>query len=145
MEMSRVLICREAIEDSVLGNLALARAFVRSGGEASVVFAGEALRALDTGTFQWSRDFKTREAQAGVIAGAESAGLALAHPDLDGRWSDVRSFVQSMKNEPGIRLIACPLWAQFLELDQRLEYLERISESQLVDLLQNADTVIGAY
>jgi len=143
--MSRVLICREAVEDSVLGNLALARAFARSGGDVSVVFVGEALRALDTGTFQWSREFKTREAQASVIRAAESAGLVLAHHSLDSRWSDVRAFVESMKSESGIQLIACPIWAQLLELDERLEYLERISESQLVDLLQDADTVIGGY
>lgn len=143
--MNRVVICREALEDSVLGSLALARAFVRSGGEASVVFTGEALRALDTGTFEWSRNFKTREAQASVIATAEEAGLALAHPELDGRWSDVRTFVQSMKSEPGIRLIACPLWVALLNLDPCLDYLEQISDGALVELLDTADTVIGGY
>jgi peroxiredoxin family protein len=143
--MSRVLICREAIEDSVLGNLALARAFARSGEEVAVVFTGEALRALDTGTFEWSRNFKTRESQAGVIAAAENAGLSLAHPELDSRWSDVRGLVRSIGSEPGVRLIACPLWSEFAGFDTRLEYLERISEQELLDLLRNADTIIGGY
>jgi peroxiredoxin family protein len=143
--MSRVLICREAIEDSVLGNLALARAFVQSGGEACVVFTGEALRALDTGTFEWSRNFKTREVQAAVVGAAEQAGLPLAHHELDGRWSDVRAFVRSVQAESGVRLIACPIFAALLDLGPGVDHLERITESELVDLLQSADTVMGGY
>jgi peroxiredoxin family protein len=50
-----------------------------------------------------------------------------------------------MSDEPGVRLIACPLWSELLGLGERLEYLERIDESKLVDLLQNADTVVGGY
>jgi len=143
--MSHVLICHDALEDSVLGNLALARAFSRCGSETSVVFTGEALHALDSGTFQWSRNFKSRDAQAAVIGAAEEAGLAIGHPDLDSRWSDIRAFVKSMQHEADIHLIACPLWSELLHLDQSLDYLEQISESELVDLLQHAESVIGGY
>ena len=143
--MSSILICRDAIEDSVLGNLALARAFSRNGEEVCVVFTGAALHALDKGTFAWSANFKTRESQARVIGAAEETGLALSHPDLDSRWSDVRTFVKSMQDHIGFRLIACPLWVEILKIDAGLDYLERIDESELVDLLRNADTVIGGY
>jgi peroxiredoxin family protein len=143
--MSSVLICRDAVEDSVLGNLALARAFSRSGEEASVVFTGEALHALDKGTFAWSANFRTRDAQASVIGAAEAMDLPIAHPDLDSRWSDVRTFVKSMQDESGVRLIACPLWCEILKINAGLDYLERVNESELVDLLRNADTVIGGY
>ena len=143
--MSNVLICRDAIEDSVLGNLALARAFLLSGEGVSVVFTGEALHALDRGTFAWSANFKSRDAQASVIGAAEEIGLAISHPDLDSRWSDIRTFVESMQSDKGIRLIACPLWSEILKIDAGVDYLERISESDLVDLLRNADTVIGGY
>lgn len=142
--MSNVLICRDAVEDSVLGNLALARAFSRSGEGVSVVFTGEALHALDRGTFAWSANFKSRDAQASVIGAAEEMGLAISHPDLDSRWSDIRTFVESMQSDKGIRLIACPLWSEILKIDPPA-YLERIDESELVDLLRNADTVIGGY
>ncbi len=108
--MSHVMICREAVEDSVLGNLALARAFSRKGQEVTVVFTGEALYALDKGTFQWSRNFKTRAVQAEIVAATEGAGLSLAHPDLDNRWSDIRSLVVSMSDAPDIQVIACPIW-----------------------------------
>ena len=143
--MSSVLICREAIEDSVLGNLALARAIGRGGSDVCVVFTGDALKALDSGTFTWSDNFKTREAQASVIAAAEKMNLPFGHRELDNRWSDVRALVESMSDEPGVRLIACPLWSELLGLGERLEYLERIDENKLVDLLQNADTVVGGY
>ncbi len=140
--MSTVLICREALEDSILGNLALARAIARRGGEAIVVFVAEALAALDTGTFRWSPNFKTRDARSGIIARAEAAELPLGHRELDRRWSDVRSLVRSLATEPGIRLIACPLWSRFLDLKGGLDHLERIDEGQLVDLLRQADTVV---
>jgi hypothetical protein len=143
--MSTVLICREALEDSILGNLALARAVARRGGEAVLIFVAEALAALDTGTFRWSPNFKTRAARSGIIAAAEAAELPLGHRELDCRWSDVRSLVRSVATEPNIRLIACPLWSRFLDLGEGLDHLERIDEAQLVDLLQRADTVVGGY
>jgi len=143
--MSIVLICREALEDSVLGNLALARAVARRGGEAALIFASEALAALDTGTFSWSPNFKTRDARREIIARAEAAELPLGHRELDQRWSDVRSLVRSLASEPNIRMIACPLWSRFLDLGGEIEHLERIDEGQLIDLLQQADTVVGGY
>jgi len=143
--MSCVLICRDANEDSVLGNLALARAFARNEAEAIVVFTGEALHALDKGTFEWSRNFKSRDAQAAVIKGAEEVDLSISHPDLDSRWSDIRAFVSSMRGKPGIRMIACPIWCEILKIGEHPDYLERISEKQLVDLIRKADKVIGGY
>lgn len=143
--MSSVLVCREALEDSVLGTLALARSFAKQGHETSVVFTGEALNALDSGTFEWSRNFKTRETQARVIAGAVEMGLALSHPNLDSRWSDIRSFVASFAGEAGVRLLLCPIWAKILNLKSAPDYLEQIDENELVDLLQAADTIVGAY
>jgi hypothetical protein len=153
--MTAVLICRDALEDAVLGNLALARAMARRGDEAVMVFAGEALAALDTGTFTWSPNFKTREARSAIIAGAEACGFPLAHKDLDARWSDVRALVRSMTAEQNIRLVACPLWSRLLGLESPglqptglesgLDHLERIDEEQLVDLLKQADTIVGGY
>jgi peroxiredoxin family protein len=143
--MSMVLICRDALEDSVLGNLALARLVARRGGEAVVVFVGEALKALDTGTFRWSQNFKTRDARIEIIAAAEEAGLALGHRELDHRWSDVRSLVRSAVEQPGVRLVACPLWGSLLGLSEELDFLERIDDAQLVELLESADSIVGGY
>jgi len=143
--MSMVLICRDALEDSVLGNLALARLVARSGGDAVVVFTGEALKALDTGTFRWSENFKTRDARVELVAAAESAGLPLGHRELDRRWSDVRSLVRSLAEEPHVRLVACPLWSSLLGLSEELDHLERVDDAQLVDLLEKADSVVGGY
>lgn len=143
--MRVVLICRDALEDSVLGNLALGRAIARRGGEACVLFTAEALAALDTGTFQWSPNFKTRAARAALIARAEEAGLPLAHRELDRRWSDVRALVRSAAAEPNLRLLACPLWSRLLGLDGPPDSVEPLDEAALVELLANADAVVGGY
>jgi hypothetical protein len=37
------------------------------------------------------------------------------------------------------------LWSRFLDLEGGLDHLERIDEGQLVDLLRQADTVVGGY
>lgn len=143
--MATVIICRDALEDSVLGNLALARSLARGGEQAAVIFAGDALSGLDTGTFAWSPNFQSRDARSAVIARAEEHGLPLAHKERDRRWSDIRGFVRSFKTEPNLRLIACPLWAGLLDLSDRTGYLERIDEDELRTLLKNADTIVGGY
>ena len=143
--MTAVLICRDALEDAVLGNVALARAIARRGEEAHLVFAGEALTALDTGTFRWSPNFKTRDVRSAVIARAEACELPIAHGDLGSRWSDVRALVRAMSAEPNLRLVACPLWSRLLGLESELDHLEQIDEEQLVDLLKKADTIVGGY
>lgn len=143
--MNMVLICRDALEDSVLGNLALARVVAGRGGEAIVLFTGEALKALDTGTFRWSENFKTRDGRASIIAAAEGQGLPVGHRELDHRWSDVRSLVRAMAEESAVRMVACPLWSQLLDLGAGLDHLERVDDQELVDLLESADAVVGGY
>jgi hypothetical protein len=140
-----ILICRDALEDSVLGNLAVARAIGQNGGQATVIFTGEALAALDTGTFAWSENFKTREARSRIIASAEAAGFPLADKERDPRWSDVRGMVRDLAGESGVRLVACPVWSRLLGIDGQLDHLEHIEEAQLVALLQEANTVVGGY
>jgi peroxiredoxin family protein len=143
--MTTVLICRDALEDAVLGNVALARAIARRGDEVHLVFAGEALAALDTGTFRWSPNFKTRDLRSAVISGAEACELSMAHGELGSRWSDVRALVRSVAVEPNLRLVACPLWSRLLGLESEIDHLEQIDEGQLVDLLKKADTIVGGY
>lgn len=143
--MSMVLICRDALEDSVLSNLALARAAARAGEEVTVVFAGGALDALGAGTFEWSASFRRREVRARIIGKAEEQGLPMADPDRDPRWSDVRRLTRLVGEEAKIRLVACPLWTQFLDLEEGPDYLERIDEGQLVALLRDAGTIVGGY
>jgi hypothetical protein len=143
--MSTVLICRDGREDAVLGNLALAQAMARGGDPVDVVFAGDALVALDTGTFEWSPNFLTREARARVIAGAEASALPLAHKDRDPRWSDVRALVGWAAEQPGVRILACPLWQRILGATELPSYLQELSDDELVHLLKDADTVIGGY
>ncbi len=143
--MSTVLICRDALEDSVLGNLALAQAFARQGDDVVVLFAGEALHALDTGTFEWSYNFKTRAVRSEIIEQAEAAGLPLADKDRDPRWSDVRGLVQHLAAESHVRVISCPIWSGLTGVNGGLGQIEQVDEAELVGLLRDADVVIGSY
>jgi hypothetical protein len=143
--MPMVLICRDALEDSVLGNIALARAVAGRGEAVVLLFTGEALAALDTGTFRWSPNFKTRDARSAIVSAAEDAGLPFAHLEIDRRWSDVRTLARSAAGEPNLRLVACPLWCRFLSLGKEPDYLERIDEAELVDLLKSANATVGSY
>ena len=145
LALTLVVAIGQGTRDAVLGNIALARAMAQRGDEVTLLFTGEALAALDKGTFRWSPNFQTRDARSAVIAAAEAAELPLAHKELDSRWSDVRSLVRSMGGQENLRLVACPLWARFLDLDAELDYLDRIDEGQLVDLINKADTVVGGY
>lgn len=143
--MSVVLICRTAEEDSVIGNVGVARAFAEAGQEVTVVFAGEALHALGRGTFRWSECFKSREASAAIIKGAEATGVAIADRERDPRWSDVRALLAGLtESKRGLRLVACPVWSQYLGHSEPA-YLDRIEQADLVALLSAADTVIGGY
>jgi peroxiredoxin family protein len=143
--MSVVLICRTAEEDSLIGNMGVAKAFAAAGQEATIVFAGEALHALDRGTLRWSESFKGRDARATIIRGAEGAGVAVADRARDKRWSDVRTLLEDTAADGAVRLVACPVWAGFLGQTEEPSYLDRIDETQLVALLAAADTVVGGY
>lgn len=143
--MSTVLICRDAAEDSVLGNVALGRTIARARGDVTVLFTGEALWALADGTFQWSPNFKSRDMRSTVIRGADARGEAIADAERDPRWTDIRAYVRSAASEPNFRLVACPLWSSFLGLGKEPDYLERIDDENLANLLTSATTVIGSY
>ncbi|MBI5947267.1 MAG: hypothetical protein HY875_03925 [Chloroflexi bacterium] len=143
--MTTVLICKDALEDSVLGNIALGRTLAKRQGDVTVVFVGEALWALAGGTFEWAQNFKGREMRSTVIRGADRLGHGIADAERDPRWTDIRAFVRSASAEPGLRLVACPIWTAFLGLDADPDYLQRIDEQALADLITSANTVIGSY
>lgn len=143
--MVAVLICRDALEDSVLGNVALARTLATHDGSATVIFTNEALWALANGTFQWSSNFKGREMRSAVVRGADARGHCISDRNRDPRWTDIRAFVRAASTEPGLRMVACPLWRSFLGLTSEPDYLEQIDESALAALLASAQTIIGGY
>jgi peroxiredoxin family protein len=141
--VTAVLICRDAEEDSVLGNLSLAVAMRSRHDSVSVVFTGEALHALQRGTFRWSDSFKGREIRTEIITRAEAAGLPLADRARDRRWSDVRALVRHVGAQGDVRLFACPIWSDLLG-EQPCPDLEELAQADLVALLSDATTVIGA-
>lgn len=141
--MDVLLICREGTEDSVAGNVALAKALRESGRDAAVLFTGEALAAISRGPFAWSPLFANREARINISKNAQAQGLPLAS-ERDPRWTDVRRLLRETAAD-GIDLLACPIWTELLGLDAAPQGLRKISRQELADALTSARVVIGGY
>ncbi len=141
--MDVLLICREGTEDSVAGNVALAKALRENGQETAVLFTGEALAALSRGPFAWSPLFASREARITVSKNAQAQGLPLAS-ERDPRWTDVRRLLREMAND-GVALLACPIWMDLLGLQDAPQGLRQISRQELVEILGSTRVVIGGY
>jgi len=138
-----LLICRQGTEDSVTGNVALAKALRESGQEAAVLFTGEALAALSRGPFVWSPLFANREARITISRNAQANGLPLAS-ERDPRWTDVRRLLSETAND-GVALLACPIWMDLLGLESAPHGLRKITRQELVEILGSARAVIGGY
>lgn len=141
--MKALFICRQGTEDTVVGNVALARVWRESGREAAVLFTGEALAALSAGPVQWSPLFQSRPARMTISRNAERLGLPLADP-RDGRWTDVRRLLRETASA-GVPLWACPIWSALLGIESPPEGLTAISRERLLEELAASDMVVGGY
>lgn len=145
--MSFVLICKDAREDVLIWNVALATALVATdAAPVTILFTGEALNALATGTMSWSDSFKGREARATIIRNAESMGLAVADASRDKRWSDIRSSLKDLAEHSQIRMVACPIGVSLLGVpSEEASYLQRIDTNELASILNSASQIVGGY
>jgi len=142
--MDLLFICRNAQEDSVIGNIGMAMEAKKAGLDVAVAFTGEALAALAGQAFNWSPLFLSRDARAKVSRNADKMGIPAANAK-DARWTDMKRLIKGAK-EAGIRLLACPLWTQILGVDGSLpQELDRPGLADYLRELQEAKTVIGGY
>src|SRR3990172_11019133 len=122
--MDLLFICREATEDSVIGNVGMAMQAKAAGRESAVLFTEEALAALAGQAFHWSPLFSSRPARIAISRNATALGLPVA-AERDDRWTDLRRLLEAAR-EAGVRLLACPVWSQILDVDGRLpDMIER--------------------
>jgi len=141
--MDLLFICREATEDSVIGNVGMALQAKASGRESAVLFTEEALAALAGQAFHWSPLFSSRPARITISRNATAMGLPVA-AERDDRWTDLRRLLEAAR-EAGVRLLACPLWSQILSVDGRLpDAIERPTTDEVLAALESAK-VVGGY
>ncbi len=142
--MDIILICRDALENSVLGNIGLAIEAKKGGSDAGVLFTQEALAALAGKAFRWSPLLEDRGTRIGIIKSAMAMDLPIAS-ERDKRWSDIFRLIKSAK-EAGISLMACPLWTKLLQLDGELPpEISAIDSQTLFKEMKEAKIIIGGF
>ena len=142
--MDILLICRDALGNSVIANLALALDARRRGRRAAVLFTEEALAALAGESFGWSPLFRSRPARITISRGASAMGVPVA-AERDDRWTDFPRLLAAA-HEAGVELLACPIWSQILGLDDRLPVEVSVMEStEALERLMDERRVIGGF
>ncbi len=142
--MDMILICRDAVEDSFIGNVAMPMAAKKEGQDVGIIFTEEALAALAGESFGWSPLFQNRDARIKISRNATAMGIEVADA-RDNRWTDLSRLLKAAK-EAGVRLMACPLWSQILEVDGKLPpEITAIDSATMLKELKEAKIIIGGF
>ena len=142
--MDIILICRDALENSLLSNIGMAMEAKKNGSDAGVVFTQEALAALTGESFRWSPLLENRGTKITVAKSATAMGLQIAS-EKDKRWTDIYRLLKSAK-EAGIALMACPLWTNLLQAEGKLPpEISTIDSQALFKEINEAKTIIGGF
>ncbi|MDP6101485.1 MAG: hypothetical protein QGH66_08750 [Dehalococcoidia bacterium] len=141
--MEVLFICRDALENSVVSNLAVAIEMKKSGTNVGVLFTEEALAAMAGGVMDWSPLLRDRETRTTVAKAA--AGLGIPWAAQDPRWTRPGQVLAAAK-AAGVSLLACPMWTEMLGAKGKLP-----AELGLLDLptalktIKEAQVVIGSF
>lgn len=142
--MDMILICRDAVEDSVIGNVAMTMAAKKEGQDVGIIFTEEALAALAGESFGWSPLFQNRDARIKISRNATAMGIEVADAK-DNRWTDLSRLLKAAK-EAGVRLMACPIWSQILDVDGKLPpEITAIDSATMLKELKEAKIIIGGF
>lgn len=142
--MDMLLICRDALENSVVGNVAMALEAKKAGQDVGILFTEEALAALAGQSFGWSPLFQNRDARIKISRNATAMGVEIADAK-DNRWTDISRLLTSASGV-GIKLMACPIWSKILAVDGNLPpQITAISSADLLKELKKAKIIIGGF
>ncbi len=140
--MDLVLIVRDALASSLIGNMATAIGARQAGKDVAVLFTGEALAAMARGSFAWPRELAGQGMRLTLAANGAAAGLPVAGRG-EGRIVDAKAMV-SRAQDAGVVLYACPTWAPLLGLADPLPGgLRGLESAAAIELLTSAKTVVG--
>jgi len=142
--MDMILICRDALENSLVGNVAMALEAKKAGQDVGILFTEEALAALAGESFGWSPLFQSRDARIKISRNATAMGVEVADVK-DNRWTDLSRLLTSASGA-GVRLIACPIWSQILAVDGKLPaQLTSLDSATMLKELEEARIIIGGF
>jgi len=140
--MDMLLICRDALESSVIGNVALAMEAKKAGQDVAVLFTEEALAALAGESFRWPPLFESRNARAKISKNATALGYEVSN-SKDSRWTDLSRLLKAAK-DTDIDLMACPIWSKILDVEGKLPpEISTIDNATMLQALRDAKTIVG--
>lgn len=138
-----LFILRDALASSAVGTLYMAMQACQAGQAAAVLVTQEALAALVRGSFAWPRDLSGQDLRLGMASRAAALGLPVMGRG-EGSQIDAKAMVP-LALKAGVRVFACPLWAELLNLEEGLPSgVERLEPAQALDLIKGAERVIGS-
>jgi len=144
--MKLLLICRDAVENSIISNLLLAMDAKKMGDDANILFTQEALAALAGESLDWSPLLRNRDTRTKVAKKAAEQELP-TYPAPTRGFPAVNTMELIKKAKAaGVSLCACPLWVNFLELQGKLpEEITELDSSALWKMIKEAETIIGNF
>ncbi len=144
--MKLLLICRDAVENSIISNLLLAMDAKKMGDDANVLFTQEALAALAGESLDWSPLLRNRDTRTKVAKKAAEQELPTYPAPTRGFPAvDTTELIKRAK-AAGVSLYACPVWVNFLELKGKLpDEMTELDSSALWKVIKEAEIIIGSF
>ena len=144
--MDLLLISRDALENSIIGNLLVAMEAKKGGADVGILFTQEALASMAGGAYSWSPLLQTRNARTAIAKALREQGLpTYGAPSKGWPYADTKGIIKAAK-EAGVALYACPTWAGLLGLGGKLPpEITEIDKETAGKLLGEAKRIIGSF
>ena len=144
--MNLLLICRDALENSILSNLLVAMEVKKEGNEVDVLFTEESLAALAGQVLDWSPLLRDRDTRTQIAKKATEQELPTYPAPTRGFPAIDTMELMKKAKAAGISLYACPMWADFLDLQGKLpSEITGLDSSAFLEVIEKAETIIGNF
>ncbi len=141
--MDLLLICRDALASSLLGNLLAAIGARKAGKDVAVLFTQEALAALAGGVFLWPPGLQGQQIRLAMVGNAQAMDIPVMLRG-EGRQVDASAMVEKAK-QAGVPVYACPTWSQLLNVKGKLPSgVTEIDPATALKTLAEAKQVVGS-
>jgi peroxiredoxin family protein len=142
--MDVIFICRDALANSLLGNLLLAMEAHKAGTKVAVLFTEDALAALSTGAFLWPQALQGQPTRLAMANNASALDVPVMLRG-EGRQVNALGMVEKA-HQAGVPMYACPAWSQLLDVKGKLpEGIAEIDLPTALKTLGEAKQVIGSF
>ena len=142
--MDILLICRDALASSLLGNLLMAVEAHKAGKKIAVMFTEEALAALSTGAFLWPQALQAQPIRLAMANNASDLDIPIMLRG-EGRQVNALGMVEKAR-QAGVPMYACPTWSQLLDVKGKLpEGIDEMDLPTALKTLGEAKQVIGRF